>query len=76
MAAAVAFLGSLVMLDAGRTVVHFGTGARAEGPPGVLLVAMVVVLGTTGALLLALAGKELLGEHRLHPARGALRRRR
>jgi hypothetical protein len=67
-ASAVAFLASAVMLKAGR--------ALADGRPGVLLVAIVTLLAVTGALVLALAAKELLVSRRLHPASGAPRRRR
>jgi len=75
-AAAVAFLGSAVMLKAGSAVAHLTSGARADGRPGVLLLAIVILLAATGSLLLALAAKELLGDHEPHPARGTSRGRR
>jgi hypothetical protein len=74
MASAVAFLGSAVMLKAGRALAHLGSGG-ADGQPGVSLVAVVSLLAVTGALLLALAAKELLVSRQLHPAREAPRRR-
>lgn len=57
MAAAVAFLGSAMLLKAGRA---FPGGATAAGQPGMLLLAVVILLGVGGVLLVAMAGKELL----------------
>jgi hypothetical protein len=76
LAAAIAFLGSLVMLDAGRVLARAGSGAAPDGRPGALLLAVVVLLGVTGVLLAALAASDLRARHQLHPARGAPRRRR
>jgi hypothetical protein len=76
MASAVAFLGSAVMLKAGRAVARAGSGGGADGGAGVFLVAVVTLLALTGALLLALAARELLQHRQLHPASGAPRRRR
>jgi hypothetical protein len=65
MAAAVAFLGSAVLLKAGR-IPQLG-GATATGQTGTLLLAIVILLGASGVLLLAMAGKELLdARHRPH----------
>jgi hypothetical protein len=66
MAAAVAFLGSALLLKAGRELPQLAGGASAGGQPGMLLLAVVILLGATGVLLLAMAGKELLGHRRPH----------
>ena len=63
MAAAVAFLGGAMLLKAGRAFPQL-TGGTANGEPGVLLLAVVILLGVTGALLVAMAGKELLDVRR------------
>lgn len=60
MAAAVAFLGSAMLLKAGRAFPQLTGGAPDAGQPGLLLLAVVVLLGTSGVLLVAMAGKELL----------------
>jgi hypothetical protein len=66
MAAAVAFLGSAVLLKAGRISQLIG-GVPVTGQPGTLLLAVVILLGVSGVLLLAMAGKELLhARHRPH----------
>jgi hypothetical protein len=64
MAAAVAFLGSALMLKAGRELPRLLGGATATGQPGPLLLAVVILLGVCGVLLLAMAGKELLDARR------------
>lgn len=63
MAAAIAFLGSAMLLKAGRAFPELTGGANAGGQPGMLLLAVVVLLAVVGALLVAMAGKELL-DHR------------
>jgi hypothetical protein len=66
MAAAVAFVGSAILLKAGR-IPQLTGGATVTGQPGTLLLAIVILLGLTGVLLLAIAGKELLdARHRSH----------
>lgn len=60
MAAAVAFLGSAMLLKAGRAFPQLTGGATADGQPGMLLTAVVILLGVTGALLVAMAARELL----------------
>jgi hypothetical protein len=69
MAAAVAFLGSAMMLKAGRAFPELTGGAPGTGQPAILLVAVVVLLGVCGVLLLAMAGKEFLGLRRRSHAR-------
>jgi hypothetical protein len=59
MAAAVAFLGSAMLLKAGRAFPEL-TGGAASGQPGMLLLAVVILLAVVGALLVAMAGKEFL----------------
>lgn len=61
MAAAVAFLGSAMLLKAGRAFPELTGGAG--GQPGMLLLAVVILLALAGALLVAMAGKEFL-DHR------------
>jgi hypothetical protein len=68
MAAAVAFLGCAMLLKAGRAFPQLAGGA-ANGQPGMLLLAVVILLGVTGALLVAMAGKELLDVRRRTRAR-------
>jgi hypothetical protein len=60
MAAAVAFLGSATLLKAGRAFPELAGGATGGGQPGTLLLALVVLLAMTGAILVAMGGKELL----------------
>jgi hypothetical protein len=60
MAAAVAFLGSAMLLKAGRAFPQLTGGAAAAGQPGILLLAVVILLGASGVLLLAMAAKEFL----------------
>ncbi len=60
MAAAVAFLGSALLLKAGRVFPQLTGGEPGAGQPGILLLAVVILLGLAGALLTALAGKEFL----------------
>jgi hypothetical protein len=69
MAAAVAFLGSALLLKAGRLLPHPTGGGTATGEPGTLLLAVVILLGIGGVLLLAMAGKELLDARRRPHAR-------
>lgn len=64
MAAAVAFLGSALLLKAGRELPQLTGGAPATGQPGTLLLAVVILLGVGGVLFLVLAGKELLDARR------------
>jgi hypothetical protein len=65
MAAAVAFLGSAMMLKAGGAFPQLLPGGRTtDCRPGVLVLAVVILLATDGALLLAMAGKELLDVRR------------
>ncbi|HEX9050351.1 MAG TPA: hypothetical protein VF841_07470 [Anaeromyxobacter sp.] len=67
MAAAVAFLGVALLLKAGRDLPQLTGGAPATGQQGALLLAVVILMGVGGVLLLALAGKELLdARHRPH----------
>jgi len=60
MAAAVAFLGSAMLLKAGRAIPQLTGGATATGQPGMLVLAVVILLGVVGALLVAMAGREFL----------------
>jgi hypothetical protein len=60
MAAAVAFLGGAMLLKAGRAFPELTGGATAGGQPGMLLLAVVILLAVAGALLVAMAVKELL----------------
>jgi hypothetical protein len=60
MAAAIAFLGSAMLLKADRAFPLVTGGAAASGQPGMFLLAIVILLAGTGAILLAMAGKELL----------------
>jgi hypothetical protein len=69
MAAAVAFLGSAMLLEAGRTFPQSTGGATASGQPGMLLLAVVILLGVGGVLLLAMAAKEFLDLRRRDRAR-------
>jgi hypothetical protein len=59
MAAGVAFLGSATMLQAGRGFPML-TGESAIGQPGMLLLAIVILLGASGVLLVAMAVKEFV----------------
>jgi hypothetical protein len=69
MAAAVAFLGSALLLKAGRELPQFWGGAAATGEPGTMLVAVVTLLGAGGVVLVGMAGKEFLDARRLHARR-------
>ncbi len=69
MAAAAAFLGSAMLLKAGRAFPQLAGGAPDTGQPGTLLLAVVILLGVVGALLLAMAAKEFLGLRRRPHAR-------
>jgi hypothetical protein len=60
MAAAVAFLGSAMLLTAGRALPELAGGTPGTGQPGILLLAVVILLGVSGVLLVAMAGKKLL----------------
>ena len=64
MAAAIAFLGGAMLLKAGSELPQSTGGATAAGQPGTLLLAVVILLGAGGVLLLAMAGKELLDTRR------------
>lgn len=64
MAAAVAFLGSATMLKAGDAVPRLAGRPGPDAEPGVLLLAIVILLAATGVILVALAGKELLDDRR------------
>ncbi len=63
MAAAVSFLGSAMLLKAGRAFPQL-TGATAGGQQGTLLLALVILLAVCGLLLVAMAGKEFLDVRR------------
>lgn len=69
MAAAVAFLGSAMLLKAGRAFPELAGGATAGGQPGMLLLAVVILFAVVGALLVAMAGKEFLDLRRRIRAR-------
>jgi hypothetical protein len=64
MAAAVAFLGSAMLLTAGRAFPQLTGGAAAAGQPGPLLLTVIILLGASGVLLVIMAGKELLSLRR------------
>jgi hypothetical protein len=64
MAAAVAFLGSTMLLEMGRTPPQLAGAETGAVPPGTLLYAVVIVLAVTGALLALMAAKELLEQRR------------
>jgi hypothetical protein len=64
MAAAVAFLGSAMMLEAGSAVPQLAGGPAASGRPGALVISIVILLAAAGVLLAAMAGRELLGLRR------------
>lgn len=67
MAAAVAFLGSAMMLKAGAFPQLAG-GRTASDQPGVLVLSIVIVLAAAGVLLAVMAGRELLSLRRgSHP---------
>jgi len=67
MAAGVAFLGSAMLLKAGRAFPALTGGAPGAGQPGILLLAVVILLAVLGGLLVAMAGKEILDlRHRSH----------
>jgi hypothetical protein len=55
-----------MLLEAGRAFPRLTGGASAGGQPGILLLAVVILLSVTGVLLLAMAGKELLDHRRPH----------
>lgn len=74
LAATLAFFGSALMLHAGRALSMFGGVHVVRGRAGAPLLAIVLLLAVTGALLLALAAHALLHAPRPHPARDALRR--
>jgi hypothetical protein len=69
MAAAVAFLGSAMVLKAGRALPELTGGAPGTGQPGILLLVIVILLGLAGVLLVAMAGEEFLALRRRHHAR-------
>jgi hypothetical protein len=69
MAAAVAFLGSAMLLKAGRALPQLTGGAAGAGQPGILLLAVVILLAVAGALLVAMAAKEFLDLRRRPHAR-------
>jgi hypothetical protein len=68
MAAAVAFLGSAMMLKAGAAFPQLAGGRTASDQPGMLVLSIVILLAATGLLLAVVAGRELLslrrGSHR------------
>ncbi len=64
MAAAVALVGSALLLKAGRELPQLTGGVTATGQPGTLLLAVVILLAVGGVLLLAMAVKELLDARR------------
>jgi hypothetical protein len=68
LAAAVSFLGGVLLLKAGRAFPVMGGGAPG-GEPGILLIAVVILLATAGVLLLAMAGKEFVDSRRQPQAR-------
>jgi hypothetical protein len=68
MAAAVAFLGIAMLLKMGRAFPQL-TDATADGRPGTLLLAIVILLGVAGVLLVAMATKEVLDLRRRSRAR-------
>jgi hypothetical protein len=72
LAATLAFVGSALMLHAGRAYPLLGNAASASGRPGASLLAVVLLLAVTGALLLGLAVHDLLHA----PARAAAGARR
>lgn len=63
MGAAIAFLGSAMLLKAGRSLPQV-TGGAGAGEPGTLLFAVVIVLLGLGVLLAGMAGKEFLDQRR------------
>jgi hypothetical protein len=69
MAAAIAFLGSALLLKAGRAFPRLAGGAPDGGQQGTLLLAVVILLGVTGVLLAAMAVRELLDQRRRAHAR-------
>lgn len=69
MAAAAAFLGSAMVLKAGRALPELTGGAPGTGQPGFLLLLVVILLVASGLLLLAMAGKEFLDVRRRPHAR-------
>jgi len=60
MAAAVAFLGCALLLKAGRAFPQLTGGTTPAGQPGMLLLAVVILLAVGGVLLAVMAGRELL----------------
>ncbi|ACL66715.1 conserved hypothetical protein [Anaeromyxobacter dehalogenans 2CP-1] len=69
LAAGVAFLGSAMLLKAGRTFPALAGGAPGAGQPGILLVTTVILLATTGVLLAGMAARDLLEQRRRSHAR-------
>ncbi len=68
MAAAVAFLGSAMMLKAGAAFPQLAGARTPSEQPGVLVLSIVILLAATGVLLTVLAGRELLALRRgSHP---------
>lgn len=67
LAAAVAFLGSAMLLDVRRALQGTARGSPGgAAPPEFLVVAVAVVLLAVGGLLLVMAGKMLV-DHRRRP---------
>jgi hypothetical protein len=64
MAAAVAFFGCALLLNAGSA---FPQLTGPAGQPGMLLLAIVILLGASGVLLVAMAAKEFLDLRRREP---------
>jgi len=69
LAAAVAFAGSAILLMAGRPFGPLAAAVPLDGRQGSLVVVVVVLLGLAGALLAALAGRELVALRQRAPRR-------
>lgn len=76
LAATLAFFGAALMLHAGRALSLLGSGPAPSARPGASLLAIVLLLAVTGALLLGLAAHELFEAPRPLASRGVPRRRR
>jgi hypothetical protein len=60
MAAAVAFLGSAMMLKAGAAFPQLAASRTAGDQPGLLVLSVVFLLAAAGVLLAVMAGRELI----------------